>query len=146
MNSKLTKVIQLAPAEKYGIQDLKTVISALFEIREQIHDLITNWSIPKAIQVAFELVEYKTVLPKFQQAWLQLKDLSTSESQEVAAHIKLNFDIANDDLEAKIETGIDLIPKTYIHIKESVLLVQEWGDFFKGFKPASEIQTSKKAA
>jgi len=146
MNIKLAKVIELKPVEKYGIQDLKTVIAALLDIRQVIYDLITDWSIAKAIQVGFALVEYKTVLPKFQQAWLELKDLSPGEAKEVADYFNTKFDIPNDQLEQKIEAGIQLIPKTYAHIKESVLLVQEWGDFFKGFKSIDEVPTGKKAA
>ena len=131
---KLAKVIALSTNEKLGVGNIKTSFTVLLELREDISDLIKSWSIAKAIELVFDLADYKSVLNTFKQAWLEFKDLDPGEAKELADHFNEKFNIPNNELEAHIENGIDLIPKTYAHIKDTIKLGGEWSEFFKGFK------------
>ena len=43
----------------------------------------------------------------------ELKDLDQVEAQQLVDHVKMELDLADDDLERKIESGFELLKKAY---------------------------------
>lgn len=121
--------------EKKGIENLKKLasgIAALGPVVEEMEassgNLISKLMLlTKLTGPAVELVNinYKELI-------LEAKDLDASEKEEVFAHFKQEFNLADDAIEAKVEAVLGFGLKL-----ES--LVEEGIGLFKSFKPA-EVQ------
>lgn len=96
--------------EKLGVDKIKEVLAfpmALYVAydRANADGKISFDDIPHAITPATKLLPMinaiKGVIP-------QLKDLDSAETKEVHDWVKAEFDIADDQVEAKIESGVGL--------------------------------------
>lgn len=130
------KIVKLSVGEM-GIENIKTSFTALIQVGEKIEKLFANFSIGNAFTFGIELFEMRSTLPIFKLALQEFKDLTPSESLELSNHFKNEFDISNNELEAKIEKVIELIPATYTHIKNSIDLGIDWADTLKSLKKAA---------
>lgn len=147
-NSNKGKVIQLVAGKNQelrliantamDVDSIKKSLSIIIEISTALASLIKDFSIPAAAGLLFELAEFQTFVPVFKEALKEFKQgISPEESLEISNHIKGEFDIPNDQLEARIEKYITLIPVTYLFLKTTVIsgteLYVEWRDAFKAW-------------
>jgi len=101
--------------EKLGIEDVKPLFSAVLHASEILVDASKDGfsltDLPaflKLVPLVPKLVsvEYGKVLP-------ELKDLSPEEAKELADLAKSEFDLADDELEGKVESGLQVAAQLY---------------------------------
>lgn len=107
-----------------GIETLKTTSVNILELGKTFADVFEDGKfniLTESFQLGKSLVsELPAIIKNGKAALAELKDLTPAEAKELAAHIQQKFDIANDQIEAKIEHALDLIVKLYETIKEVV--------------------------
>lgn len=134
-NAKVVEINVLN--QNLGIENIKTAFGILIEVGQAIDDFRqTGFNIANGLDFVFTLGQYVGKLDVFKKSLAEFRDLDTAESVQVSKHIKQKFDISNDELEARIERIIDLLPRTYLHVRETVDLVLEWGVAVRGLKTA----------
>ena len=138
--------------EKFGIENLKEAGKTTFELVQDSTDLIKNWSWPKATNLIFKLAEYKSMLPVYRKAWLEITDLSPREAREFNEYAQGIIDLKNQKAEVVLEEGMDLIVDTYEWLKNTLELAGRWKDYtpkvlpaFQGSAAARKTTTRKAA-
>lgn len=119
--------------ETLGINNLKRVIAFLLMISFELADLIKNFTLSKAVALGFRIAENQDLLSVGKIALAELKDLSVDESAEITAFIGVNFDLADDTLEQRIESGLELIPEGYALIKRNLAFFNKASSFVKSW-------------
>ncbi len=128
-----------------GITNLKEIFGFIIYISYQLASILQDFNFGRGIQLAFYIAENKDLLKKAKPALEELKDLTPEETQELTDYFDINFDIANDTLETRIEKGLDFIPEGYGLLKQNINFyikvrgwVQSWGateQILKSFQP-----------
>lgn len=108
-----------ATSGEHGIDDVKPVVNLVAEIANVSEDVIKGnyMALMNLIDevAALDGVDFGNVL-------VQLKDVDTEESKELAEIFKKKFDLENDELELIIEQVIDSTEKTYLAVMSWVIL------------------------
>lgn len=122
-------------AEQLGITNLKRVIGFLLITAMMIKDLIKKFDLSKAVQLGFHIAENQNLLQTGPTALAEFKDLDVPETQELTDFFGEELDLENDNLEYRIEEGLDLIPEGYALIRQNLdfylkasAYVRSWGD------------------
>ncbi len=138
----------VTPESKLGIENIKEAFTVTITLATGIIELIKDFSYQKAFQLAFQLAEYKSLVPVFKASLAEFADLDTREAKDLQDHFKQEFDIENDKLETVIENSIGLIVRTYEFIVSGVKIFTDWKQFAREVKdifPSNGIATSKAA-
>lgn len=120
-----------------GTENIKETLSGVIRITESFADALADGKInfvTEGIPLITNLVVIPKIITSGKAALAELKDLDEEEAKEVAAYFALNFDIANDDLEVKIESAINLLADSYEFITGVFPLIKKWKDYVGGYK------------
>jgi len=130
-------------AGSLGIENIKEVFTTIIEIGVEIADLVKDFSFEKALSLGFKLAGLRTAVPIFKQALKEFKDgLTPAEAKQIADHFKVKFDIENDELEAKIENVVSLIPDTFDWIADGIGLFGKWRTSITAFRKPKELSNA----
>lgn len=127
-------------AENLGIENLKKVFAFILITVNMVFDLIKNFNYAKALSLAFHIGENLSIVDSAKVALAEFRDLSVDESNELAAYLGDEFDLANDALEARIESAINLLPEGYALLKTNIAYYEKVRQFVADWKqpdPAS---------
>ncbi len=127
---------------KLGIENLKSIFSFILYISYQLAGMLQSFNFSKAIQLAFYIAENKELLKKAKPALAELKDLNQEEVQELTEYFDINFDLANDTLESRIEKGIDFIPEGYTLLKQNISFYIRIKDWIQSWGAAEQVLTN----
>lgn len=112
-----------------GIDNIKKALSSVLklaitaiEVMEDKKISFTEWP-----RVGLALTQIPGLVKSGSDAIAELKDLTAEETAELSAYFKEEFDIDNDQLEARVEESIDLLLKTQALCMEWV----QWGKSLK---------------
>jgi ethanolamine utilization microcompartment shell protein EutS len=95
-----------------GIENISKVTVSVGKIGSSISDALANGKI--GLEDMPEGIEIMQVLPSLTSVKLadliaEVKDLDIAEQEKVAQLFKDNFNIVNDNLEAAVEEGLDVL-------------------------------------
>lgn len=121
-------------ANNLGIDSLKKVLAFLLLTSGMIVDLVRNFSYTRALSLAFHIGENLDIVSIGKEALAEFRDLSVAESQDLSDYLGQEFDIENDQLEARIEEGINLIPEGYGLLKMNIAYYQKVTGFVGNWK------------
>lgn len=139
-------VFQVESSGNLGVENIKEVFTVAIETGTDITVLIKDFSLEKALSLGFKLAGLRTAIPIFKQALAEFKSgISPAESKEIAEHFQTKFDIPNDELEAKIENVIALIPETFDWVADGITLFGKWKTSILSFRKPKE-RAAKRAA
>lgn len=97
-----------------GVDNIKAILTIAITFFEDLVQAIKTRNYFRLFEIVSRLLQFGNILAVAQQAWEEFKDLKSSgEAQEVVDHFAVEFDIANDQLEAKIESALSLLPRIY---------------------------------
>ena len=116
-------------SEKLGTDQIIKVLDVIIE-GGNVADAVGRAStimgkVMAVLPITDELLRLMSLSPVALKA--QYKDLDDVEKEELRAHVREKFDIADDDLEAKLELGLELV-------SETIALVDRMVDYAKSFK------------
>ena len=137
---------RLKEANNLGIDNLKKVFAFLLLTSSMIIELVRNFTYGKALSLAFHIGENLDILDAGKVALAEFRDLSVEETTELTAYLGDEFDLENDQLEQRIEDGIDLIPEGYALIKSNIAYYEKIRGFVAAWKqpdPATVPQLEK---
>lgn len=107
-------------AEKLGIENLKLVFAFILVTVNMVIDLVKKFNYAKALSLAFHIGENLSIVDSAKAALAEFRDLDVAESNELAAFLGDEFDIADDNLEARIEEAVFLLPEGYALLKTNI--------------------------
>lgn len=123
---------------KLGIEKLKTLFVGILNIATTLSGALKDGA---QFEDLFVLVkawpDVNIILRDAHAGWLELKDLNSAESLELSEFIALEFDIPNDQVEAKIEGGVRLVAKWYHQVEGASILFEETKDWIGTLKQAA---------
>lgn len=95
-------------AEKIGVENLKKVLGAVLHLSNKLDEVTKDGFQPVADLVALfpALADGVVLIKSGKEAWVEFQDLDDEEQVEINAYIKAEFDIADDKLEAVIESAL----------------------------------------
>lgn len=127
----------LAPqdGDKLGIDNLKIVTGFVIYVSYQLAEMVKKFDFSKAVQLAFFIGENREILARGKAALAELKAVTPDEARELVDYFGVNFDLADDTLEQRIERGLEFIPRGYGLLKENIGFyvevrgwVKSWGE------------------
>lgn len=125
-------------AEKLGITNLKRIIAFLLITAVMLKELIAEFSLTRAVSFGFHVAENQDLLKAGPLALAEFRDLDEVEAQEISDFVGDEFDLENDELEYRIEEGLDLIPEGYSLIKRNIAFYQKSRIYIKSWAPAGD--------
>lgn len=121
-----------------GIENLKTTIDVLLKVGEGAEQLIKDGpTTSEGVQLGLIILDAAGKIDVYKAALLEFRDLDPTESKEITEHFNFAFDIENNELEAKIEKLINLLPRAYQFIILGVELFFEGREVLGSFKKAA---------
>lgn len=124
--------------EKIGIARLKMLMGAVLQLSATIQKQLADGA---QITDLFALVtawpNITVIINEAKGAWGEFKDLDAAESADLAEYLADNFDIENNELEAKIEQGLRLAAKWHHQAEGTILLFEDTKSWLNSLKPAT---------
>lgn len=109
--------------EKQGIEQVKKVLDVVTEAGNVAEKVMKEEGSAVAklthlIKMSDELIQLTSLdAAKLKK---EIKDLDAAEKEALLAHVKAKFDLADDALEAKIESGLGLAMKAAELVSEAI--------------------------
>ena len=129
--------------QKLGTANIKRAMAFIIITSMMVAQLIKNFSLSKAAALGFHLAENQDLLQVAPAALAEFRDTDTAEAKEITDYFDEKFDIANDELEARIEAGIDFIPEGYELIKRNVAYVTRVREFVRSWGDTSDEEVAE---
>ena len=104
---------ELASNQDLGIDNVKIVLTILLTFLTDILEVFRSGNWLRLGQTLIGLLQYGNIVMIAQQALEEFKDLDQAETQELSDHFAAEFDLPNDEVEAKIEQAVAVIPEVY---------------------------------
>jgi hypothetical protein len=104
---------ELASTQNLGIDNIKIVLTILLTFLSDILDVFKTGNWLQLGQTLIGLLQYGNIVIIAQQALEEFKDLDQQESAELSRHFAQEFDLQDDEVEAKIEQAVAVIPEAY---------------------------------
>ncbi|WP_282781097.1 hypothetical protein [Phaeodactylibacter xiamenensis] len=104
---------ELASTQNLGIDNIKIVLTILLTFLSDILNAFKTGNWLKLGQTLIGLLQYGNIVMIAQQALEEFKDLDQQESAEISRHFAQEFDLQDDEVEAKIEQAVAVIPEAY---------------------------------
>ncbi len=136
-NSLFVASINLPSIEKLGIDNINKSFDVIVDITELGIQISEKFDYKLLIQFGLKITMHGNLVQVFKKALAEFKDLSAKESKLVAKHIKDRVDLKNDELEQRIESGIDLIERTYVMLPTIVDLGSDWVEWIRSWRAAA---------
>ena len=111
---------ELASTQNLGIDNIKIVLTILLTFLSDILNVFKTGNWLQLGQTLIGLLQYGNIVMIAQQALEEFKDLTQSEAEELSAHFAAEFDLPNDEVEAKIEEAVAVIPEVYDLVLEGL--------------------------
>lgn len=120
------------------LENIKKAFDSILGLSQDIIPLFDDGKISKTelIGLLFVAPKIPKVVEDTKKALPAFKKLTPVLAADVAEHIKQKFDIANDELEARIEQGIDLLTRGYQLGTDLYNFSKDVGSYVDGFKAA----------
>lgn len=99
--------------QNLGIDNMKIVLTILLTFFTDILEVFRSGNWLRLGQTLIGLLQYGNIVMIAQQAMEEFKDLDQAETQELSDHFAAEFDLPNDEVEAKIEQAVAVIPEVY---------------------------------
>ena len=96
-----------------GIENVKTILTIVIAFFTDLITAIKSKNYFLLLNIVGQLLKYGNIVFIAQEAWKEIKDTSQAESAVIVNHIKSELDLENDNLEAQIESAIEVIPEIY---------------------------------
>ena len=109
----LPKPKELAAANSLGIENVKIVLTILLTFLSDIIKVFKTGNWLSLGQTLIGLLQYGNIVMISQNALEEFKNLDQSESAELSKHFAQEFDLPDDEVEAKIEEAVAVIPEVY---------------------------------
>lgn len=108
--------------QNLNIEELKQLTGAGLELIGEFYDTVTgNFNIFKLLQLNDEVLDFIGTLTMASMAWAQIRDgLTESEATELIEEWKERFDIEDDELEARLEALLDIVPQVLVLVGNAV--------------------------
>lgn len=122
--------------EKVGTQNLKKVLDVVLEMGNASEDMLRGGqSLMQRLSHISQMFDEFMALTSVKYHLLddEAKNLDDAEKAELIQHMKMKFDLDNDELEAKIEAGVSIAAKLGSALSESI----SWA---KSLKSSQEAQ------
>ena len=104
---------ELASTQNLGIDNIKIVLTILLTFLSDILNVFKTGNWLQLGQTLIGLLQYGNIVMIAQQALDEFKDLDQQESAELSRHFAQEFDLQDDEVEAKIEQAVAVIPEAY---------------------------------
>lgn len=104
---------ELASTQDLGIDNIKIILTILLTFLSDILNAFKTGNWLKLGQTLIGLLQYGNIVMIAQQALEEFKDLDQQESAEISRHFAQEFDLQDDEVEAKIEQAVAVIPEAY---------------------------------
>ncbi len=131
---------QAKTANQLGIDNLKLVFAFILVTVNMVVELVKNFNYAKALQLAFHIGENLSILDTAKAALAEFRDLDVAESNELAVFLGEEFDIADDNLEARIEEAVFLLPEGYALLKTNISYYEKVRTFVSDWRqPEPEV-------
>jgi superfamily I DNA and RNA helicase len=104
---------ELASTQNLGIDNIKIVLTILLTFLSDILNVFKTGNWLQLGQTLIGLLQYGNIVMIAQQALEEFKDLDQQESAELSRHFAQEFDLQDDEVEAKIEQAVAVIPEAY---------------------------------
>lgn len=127
---KNVKPVAVADIQVMGVSKIKEVITDAFIVVTNIGRLTKRFSVDPIFAILPVLAKYENPKEAFALAVQEFRELSADEADEITEHLKAEFDIENDEIEARIERVLSLPADAYREYKESAALVADMAAVF----------------
>jgi hypothetical protein len=108
--------------EKLGVEQIIKVLDAIIEggnVSEKVAKAdSTIGKVMAVVPMADELLRLMSLSPVVLQA--EWKDLDEPERTQLRAHFRAKFDIEDDELEGKVELGLELVSESVAFVEKIV--------------------------
>lgn len=124
--------------QKLGIEKLKILFAGILNLANAVSEALKDGAQYEDLFVVVK--QWPNVNVIFQNShagWLELKDLNSAEALELSEFIALEFDIPNDQVEARIEGGLRLAAKWHHQVEGAAMLVEDTKDWISTLKQAA---------
>lgn len=96
-----------------GVINVKVVLTILITFLVDLFQVFRKGNWMQLVNTIFNLIRFGNIVVIAKDAFAEFKDIDATESREVVNHIKAELDLDNDEVEAAIESAIELIPEVY---------------------------------
>lgn len=117
--------IKLNEGQPMGVDQIKMTITDIFRIAAAISVMFKKFTAEALFEFASVMSRYEKPGETFAKVILEIQDLDLEEAESVYQHATEEFDIEDDEKEAKIERVMKLPVLTYQEWVESVAAVEK---------------------
>lgn len=122
--------------QQFSVSEIKDTLSdVLFIEREMRETFKDGFQFPsdlfKLAGVVDRIVEVYRDVPL---AWQELLKLTPESATEVIEHFALEFDITNEEVEARVENGLRLLSEGYVAFMSAKLFVSRVSEYIKSWR------------
>lgn len=132
------RIVQFNDKGRLGITNLKTTIDVLLSVGKDAGALLNDGpTTAEGVALALTILDAAGKIEVYKSALAELRDLDPTEAKKLTQHFGFAFDIENNELEAKIEQLIELLPRAYEFIVSGIGLFVEFRSVVSAFQKAA---------
>ena len=129
--------MKASEGEPLGVEQIKLAITDMFRIAAAISVMFKKFTAEALFEFASVMARYEKPGEIFAKVILEIQDLDLQEAEAVYQHATEEFDIEDDEKEAKIERVMRLPVLTYQEWVESVAAVEKVQSILRSDAPWS---------
>jgi hypothetical protein len=120
--------------------ELIKILTTVLDLVEFGYVYITTKQLPYQfiLDIVFNYGSPKNFIEQARTALAQFKKLNPTRAKYVNEQIKQGFDIDNNELERKIENGLDLIVEAFTLVDMNINFIKKVNEYVTSFKEAKE--------
>lgn len=127
--------------QQFSVAEIKDTLSdVLFIEREMRETFKDGFQFPSDLfklgGVVDRIVEVYRDAPL---AWQELLKLTPESATEVIEHFALEFDLSNEEVEARIENGLRLLSEGFVAFMNTKLFVNRVSEYIRSWKKAELV-------
>lgn len=136
---------QIAPGSNYSNAELKKVLNTLFDLVEfTIESIQTGWAdVGILLSVYMGYGSPKKFITVAKLAIQQFKRLDPAAAADIRTDIKANFDLTDEELEKKIEGGLEIVVEGFTLIEHNLRFVGKLKNYISDFKIQGSVLDPK---
>lgn len=126
---------------QYGLENIKKAVNAAVEVVNVVSKIVHKQGIFSVFQLSDELVALGTIdVEAFKK---EVSELSAEEKAELKQTIKDKLSLVDKEVEAKIESGLDLVEKGTALVEKVVGILKEAKELVEEAKALYAPETPK---